>query len=97
MADYKARHKEECSAFVYPPMTRAFVTEPVGDEKYAQRPVFAHAYREGVGCWVSVDGEYDCECVHTVHICLARNSLWMQVSNPLQSPWTLRPRTSSLS
>ncbi|RDX57375.1 hypothetical protein OH76DRAFT_1476775 [Lentinus brumalis] len=61
VADYKARHKEECAAFVYPPMTRAFVTEPVGDEKYAQRPVFAHAYREGVGCWVSVDGEYDCD------------------------------------
>ncbi|TFK94049.1 hypothetical protein K466DRAFT_477419 [Polyporus arcularius HHB13444] len=60
LADYKARHKQECVDFVHPPLTRAFMTEPINDEQYPQRPVFARGHRQGVGCWVSVDGEFDC-------------------------------------
>ncbi|RPD60008.1 hypothetical protein L226DRAFT_534947 [Lentinus tigrinus ALCF2SS1-7] len=60
VADYKARHKRECVDFVYPPLTRAFMTEPVNDERYPQRPVFARGHCQGVGCWVSVDGQFDC-------------------------------------
>ncbi|RDX57373.1 hypothetical protein OH76DRAFT_1395171 [Lentinus brumalis] len=55
-ADYKSRHKEECSEFVHPPFTTAFLTEPVGDAKYARDPVFAKGSLNGVGCWVSVKG-----------------------------------------
>ena len=63
LADYKARHKQECAEFVCPPLSRVFRTEPVGEEQYAPRPVFARGHRDGVGCWVSVDGEYDCRSV----------------------------------
>ncbi|KAI0714290.1 hypothetical protein C8T65DRAFT_573559 [Cerioporus squamosus] len=58
--DYKTRHRHECTNFLYPPLTRAFMTEPMDDEKYPQRPVFAHTHQEGVGCWVSVNNWVDC-------------------------------------
>ncbi len=41
---------------MHPPFTTAFLTEPVGDAKYARDPVFAKGSLNGVGCWVSVKG-----------------------------------------
>ena len=58
-ADYKARHRAECANFAYPPLTREFLTEPVDGAKYAEKPIFAQGHKEGVGCWVSCDGQVD--------------------------------------
>ncbi|KAI1797406.1 hypothetical protein LXA43DRAFT_1070947 [Ganoderma leucocontextum] len=69
LADFKARHKRECANFAHPPTTSAFLTKPVAGERFPQQPVFAHGHEGGVGCWVSVSGRIDCECV-AAHILL---------------------------
>ena len=48
---------------MYPPLTRAFMTEPLGDELYPSHPVFAEGHKDGVGYWVSVNGKQACEWV----------------------------------
>ncbi|TFK94086.1 hypothetical protein K466DRAFT_658079 [Polyporus arcularius HHB13444] len=60
VADYKTRHKAECAGFVHPPFTTSFLTEPLGDDKYPQDPLFAKGHLNGVGFWVSVSSSVDC-------------------------------------
>ncbi|KAI0649147.1 hypothetical protein C8Q79DRAFT_494910 [Trametes meyenii] len=65
-ADYKARHKRECAHFAHPPMTVAFLTQPVAEERYASQPAFAHRHRDGVGCWVGIGGDIRCDLQYLV-------------------------------
>ncbi|KAI0714258.1 hypothetical protein C8T65DRAFT_828789 [Cerioporus squamosus] len=60
VADYKTRHRAECAGFARPPFTTSFLTEPIGDHKYPQDPVFARGHMNGIGFWVSVSGSVDC-------------------------------------
>ncbi|RPD60034.1 hypothetical protein L226DRAFT_571041 [Lentinus tigrinus ALCF2SS1-7] len=62
-ADYVARHRQECTDFTHPPLTAAFVTEPIGRLKHAPATVFAHGHRDGVGCWISVRGTKNADLV----------------------------------
>lgn len=65
ISDYKARHKHECANFTQLPATPgAFLTKPLAGERYPIHPLFAHWHEEGVGCWVTVEGCIDCECVY---------------------------------
>ena len=59
VADYKSRHRDDCKNFVQPPFTTAFLTDPVGNAKFPQAPIFASGQKEGVGCWVSIHGGAD--------------------------------------
>ncbi|KAI9060681.1 hypothetical protein FKP32DRAFT_1595408 [Trametes sanguinea] len=61
LAHFKAGHKRECANFVQPPTTSAFITKTLPGEQYPQRPVFAQAHEDGVGCWISVAGRIDCD------------------------------------
>ncbi|TFK94054.1 hypothetical protein K466DRAFT_467579, partial [Polyporus arcularius HHB13444] len=59
LADYKARHRDDCVNFARPPFTAEFLTEPIGEAQFAQAPVFASGHKDGVGFWVSVAGNVE--------------------------------------
>ncbi|RDX57337.1 hypothetical protein OH76DRAFT_1451320 [Lentinus brumalis] len=61
LADFKPRHKRECANFMNPPETSAFLAKPVTNQPYAMQPVFASGHVDSVGCWVSVEGQTDCD------------------------------------
>ncbi len=67
-ADYALQHKLECTTFARLPTTMAFQSEADTEEQFPQHPVFAHAHKDGVGLWVTVEGRIDCEYVETLVI-----------------------------
>ncbi|KAI0749344.1 hypothetical protein C8Q80DRAFT_619092 [Daedaleopsis nitida] len=46
LADFKGRHKRECSQFAAPPITTAFLTKPVANERFPQQPPFVQNRRK---------------------------------------------------
>ncbi|KAI0749330.1 hypothetical protein C8Q80DRAFT_1352876 [Daedaleopsis nitida] len=65
-ADFTARHRRQCIKCTYPPHIPTFVTVPIGDKQYPERPIFAQGSRDGVGFWVSVEGRIDCRLTSLV-------------------------------
>ncbi|KAI0714291.1 hypothetical protein C8T65DRAFT_644617 [Cerioporus squamosus] len=108
LADYKARRKQECAAFLYSPLTRFFMTEPIDKEQFSRRPVFAHAHDQDVGCWVSVDGQVTCNAATSRCWCWrrtgartarrygctarGRSSETFAAVGVVDDPWENRPR-----
>lgn len=43
----------------------AFQSEADAEERFPQHPVFAHAHKDDVGLWVTIEGRIDCQCVAT--------------------------------
>lgn len=70
-ADYKPRHKLACTTFARLPTTMAFQSETDAEERFPQHPVFAHAHKDDVGMWVTIEGRIDCKCVLTLAIRLS--------------------------
>ncbi|KAL1937054.1 hypothetical protein VTO73DRAFT_15146, partial [Trametes versicolor] len=60
-ADYKPRHKLACTTFARLPTTMAFQSEADAEERFPQHPVFAHAHKDDVGMWVTIEGRIDCK------------------------------------
>ncbi|KAI1797211.1 hypothetical protein LXA43DRAFT_983264 [Ganoderma leucocontextum] len=59
-ADYLKDHRLDCIGFGDPPFTPAFLTNPIGDARYAVDPLFGRGERDGIGTWISVSSSIDC-------------------------------------